>query len=70
MSGCKFDFHHSEWWINFIRLWWHLLSMKNSEKALKKLKEALEECGLEEKEVEALMNFLKNYLKLKVRKKC
>ncbi|MEM5836396.1 MAG: hypothetical protein QXR09_03465 [Candidatus Aenigmatarchaeota archaeon] len=44
--------------------------MKNSEKALKKLKEALEECGLEEKEVEALMNFLKNYLKLKVRKKC
>ncbi|MEM5773239.1 MAG: hypothetical protein QXL86_03405 [Candidatus Aenigmatarchaeota archaeon] len=39
--------------------------MKNLEKALQKVKEALKECGLEEKEVESLMNFLKNYLELK-----
>lgn len=35
------------------------------EKALRKVEKALRECGLEEKEVKALMNFLKSYLQLK-----
>ncbi|MEM5878998.1 MAG: hypothetical protein QXU74_00705 [Candidatus Aenigmatarchaeota archaeon] len=40
------------------------------EKALKKVEEGLRECGLEEKEVKALMNFLKNYLELKKNERC
>ncbi|MEM5766595.1 MAG: hypothetical protein QW423_03115 [Candidatus Aenigmatarchaeota archaeon] len=38
-------------------------------KGLAKVEEGLRECGLGEKEVKSLMNFLSNYLKIRGEKK-